>query len=211
MRRGAMARVAAVSALLTASIVPCFACTFLITFDDQPKHDAGPLTSPTNTNASSSGVDPFPTTTTSPTGTVQPFDAGPPIGSCDTSLDPRQVLGCEHFSVQGAQVCADNPDFTDPYTSTISRDLITCDAPNAVCIQHCASRCAHLPDGFPDQCDTCSSRSLSDGDYCGSELGWVPKDANLLVHCRSGAMSQSSPPEVCLGTCVAASGLAHCQ
>jgi hypothetical protein len=208
MRRRA-AKWVAVSALLFASLVPCFACTLLITFDDQPKHDAGP--SPTTSNSSSSGEDPFPSATPTTTSTAPPPDAGLPIGSCDNSLDPSKVLGCDNFGVQGAQVCADNPQLEDPYTSTISRDLITCNPPSAVCIQHCASRCAHLPEGFPDQCDTCSSRSLSDGDYCGSELGWISKDANILVHCRSGAISQSAPPQACAGTCVTGGGTARCQ
>jgi hypothetical protein len=67
-----------------------------------------------------------------------------------------------------------------------------------------------MPDGEPDECDPCGARN--DGAYCGTELGWGTKTANLLVHCSNHAVVASPGPQVCTNPCASGSGngTAHC-
>ena len=202
----AAARTAAAVALLGASIAAAVGCTFLITFDDVPKRDAGTPTATSPPDTTTPPIDTIPTST--------PFDSGlPPTSeSCDTSLNRAQVNGCDQFSVPDAQVCAHDSSLSPyPFTSTVERDLVTCNEGAATCIVHCATRCVGLPSGSPDQCDHCAGRT--NGLYCGSELSWVTKDSNLLVQCSSGAVATTPAPTRCTNTCVPGSpaGSARCS
>jgi hypothetical protein len=197
---------------LAAAFASGVGCTFLISFDDMPKKDAG--AAPTDTTTSPQPTDTEPTsvpTTTTPTttATTPPPDASVSSG-CDRSLDLSRLSGCEHFAVPNAQICADNIDFAPyPYPGPASRDLVTCNAGSATCVQHCSGACAHLPDGVPDECDPCIGKT--DGAYCGSELAWGTKGANVLIHCSRGAMSTSPGPQSCPTTCIAGGGAARCS
>jgi hypothetical protein len=143
--------------------------------------------------------DPYPTPTTTTT-TPLP-DAGPVITgeNCDTALDLTRIHGCNQFT-QNARACADNNSFAPyPFTDTRTRDVVTCNT-NATCVQHCATQCAHLPNGFPDECDHCQGKL--DGTYCGSEMtSWQAKSTNVLLHCRGGIMETSPVPEPCAVRC----------
>lgn len=162
-------------------------CTFLISFDEEA--DGG-----------SAATDDASTPTTRDAGdgsTTTPRDAGdaavlaePP---CDTNFPLGQVSGCNTFQNNG-QACATNSSFTSyPAGYTRSNDIVTCQntggVAKAICVRHCAGAggCASLPNGFPDQCDTCQGRT--NGTYCGGDLGFTKDDAPLLVTCTSNKMS----------------------
>lgn len=155
-------------------------CTFLISFDDVPQSDAGgaPLDSSPGPQPSRDGdVEPA------------PGDAGaPPIPvtpACDTTFPLDQVKGCASF-VEGGQICADNPGLT-AYPGDRSTDVVTCSkTQGATCVRHCVA-CAHLPSGFPDQCDQCIGKP--NGKYCGTDMGWQPENFRLLVTCTNDRMS----------------------
>jgi hypothetical protein len=205
----AAARTAAAVTLLGGSIAVAAGCTFLITFDDVPTHDAGTTT----TTATTPPDETPPPVDTSPIPT--PFDSGStlPTGeSCDNTLNRSGIRGCNNFNAPDAEVCARDPSLSPyPFPGTIDRDLVTCNGGVATCVVHCTTRCAALPSGFPDQCDHCNGRTA--GTYCGSELGWVAKDANVLVHCSSGSIATSPALDPCTNTCIPGSpaGSARCS
>jgi hypothetical protein len=165
--------------------------------------DAGynPDPEPTDT------VSPYPTNTTPTSTTTVPYDSGPPPSSsgCDTSLNLTQVPGCNHF-IAGARACADNTNLQPyPFTTTKPHDVVTCNGTNASCVQHCTALCAHMPSGFPDECDNCAGKV--DGTYCGTEMGsWQTKNNNLLVQCRSGVFQTSPAPINCINGCQSGAG-----
>ncbi|MDF2697724.1 MAG: hypothetical protein K0S65_6107 [Labilithrix sp.] len=160
-------------------------CTFLISFDDAPVEDAGaPIDLPDRSAPSRDTGAP-----------VQPDvdsgDANPPIPvtpACDTTFPLDQVKGCATF-VEGGQICADNPGLTS-YPGDRTKDVVTCSKAGATCVRHCVA-CAHLPEGFPDQCDQCIGKV--DGRYCGTDMGWQPDNFRLLVTCTNERMAAVTP------------------
>lgn len=205
----AAARTAMAVMLLGGSVAAAVGCTFLITFDDVPKRDAGTTTTTATTPPDDTippPVDTIPTSTP---------DTGPPVPTgetCDTTVNRAAVGGCNNFNAPDAQVCARDSLLSPyPFTATVDRDLVTCNNNAATCIVHCTTRCTSLPSGFPDECDHCSGRT--NGTYCGSELGWVTKDGNLLVQCSSGGVATSPAPSPCASSCIPGTpaGSAHCS
>ncbi len=159
-------------------------CTFLISFDDVPQTDAG--------GAEASVRQPEPRDAEIPEPSLA--DAGdasatvPVTPACDTTFPLSQVKGCEAF-VEGGQICADNPGLT-AYPGDRSTDVVTCSkTQGATCVRHCIA-CAHLPEGFPDQCDQCIGKP--NGKYCGTDMGWQPQNFRLLVTCTNERMSAVS-------------------
>ena len=71
-------------------------------------------------------------------------------------------------------------------------------------VEHCPIACAHLPSGFPDECDNCNGRPS--GDYCGSEMGWDARNYNLLVRCTQGRLATSPQPFNCPTNCQTGNG-----
>jgi hypothetical protein len=173
-------------------------CTFLVSFDEKPgAKDAG-STRDVSTRPTATETSTFPTSTQT---TTSPIDSGPPPETCDTALNLNQVNGCEDFAVANALVCAKNGSLQPyPFTTTQTRDLVTCNGGNAICVKHCQTNCSQLPDGIPDQCDRCTGRR--DGTYCGKELGWDTRANEVLVRCVGGTMSSANPAPVdCDTTC----------
>lgn len=112
---------------------------------------------------------------------------------CDGAFPLAQVGGCASFQDNG-RICARNERFTYPAGRDKAKDLVTCKrtgaAGNASCVRHCAGTggCASLPEGFPDQCDTCEGRP--NGTYCGNTMGFATTaSARLLVTCAANRMS----------------------
>ena len=175
-------------------------CTLLVSFDDVPVRDAGAADSARIT----------PTATATATTTAPPPPPPPdasPTDPCDRTLDLSRVKGCDTF-VANAQVCADHPAFAPyPFTSTRERDVVTCNKPDAICVEHCPTACAHLPAGFPDDCDRCAGKP--DGEYCGSEMGWDARSYGLLVRCSAGRVA-GTPTACAVGCITGAGGTARC-
>ena len=157
-------------------------CTFLISFDDVPETDAGVVDGP---------VRPQPSRDADASGrALDAGDAGaPPVTpACDTTFPLDEVQGCASF-VEGGQICADNPGLTS-YPGDRSTDVVTCSkTQGATCVRHCVA-CAHLPEGFPDQCDQCIGKP--DGNYCGTDMGWQPENFRLLVTCTNERMASAT-------------------
>jgi hypothetical protein len=154
-------------------------CTLLVSFDDVPQ-------TPSDATPRRDG----PSRDTSPQVDEPDSEAGPEVPvtpACDTSFPLTEVKGCAAF-VEGAEVCADDDGFTSyPGQPT---DLVACSkTQGATCVRHCVA-CAHLPSGFPDQCDECVGKA--DGTYCGTEMGWEPVHFRLLVRCIGGRMSEAT-------------------
>lgn len=166
-------------AVAAALLLACGGCTFLISFDDVPKNDAG--TQPDVTSRPPS-LD-----TGTPDAVADSGDdrgAIPMMPACDTSFPLEDVKGCANF-VEGGQVCADNAGLTS-YPGNRTTDVVTCSKTGATCVRHCVA-CAHNPPGFPDQCDQCIG--MPDGRYCGTDMGWQPASFRLRVTCTNGRMS----------------------
>lgn len=168
-------RAAAIGTLLSLGA----GCTFLVSFDEVGDADAGlgPL-DPNRDGASDSSV---------------ATDAGPipiPITPpCDSTFALSEIRGCETF-VEGAQICADNRGIT-AYPGNRATDVIACSkSQGATCVRHCVA-CAHLPSGFPDQCDQCIGKA--DGVYCGTDMGWQPEHFRLLVTCEGERVARAVP------------------
>lgn len=153
-------------------------CTFLVSFDDVPVEDAG---IDRRQSADRELPDTF---TPEDVGTDAPIR--PPTPPCDPAFPLSEVKGCETF-INGAEVCADNSALVDyPGAST---DLVACaKQQGATCVRHCIA-CAHLPEGFPDQCDQCIGRP--DGTYCGTDMSWQPIHFKLLVTCAGERMDSA--------------------
>jgi hypothetical protein len=158
-------------------------CTFLVSFDDVPNGGADVVPLP----GRDTGGPPF-------REDARPLDSGttPQPDTCDNQFPLKDVKGCENF-VENGQVCSDNRGITYPPGRDAATDVVTCTKINgarAICVKHCTGPggCAHLPDGFPDQCDQCTTKA--NGTYCGSEMvGWVNDNYRLLVTCTNGRMS----------------------
>lgn len=181
-------------------------CTFLISFDDVPDPpDATVGPDAARPPARDAGRPPV------VDASVEDAKTPPPAATCDLGFPIDDVLGCETF-VDDAQVCASNAKITYPAGRNPAGDLVTCDrrgdAGRATCVRHCTGPggCASLPNGFPDQCDTCNGRA--DGRYCGSELGWVAEDHRLLVTCTNDRIAARSP---CPNACTPNVGAALCR
>ena len=156
-------------------------CTFLISFDEAPEDDAR------SASPDAGGIPPSPGD-----GAVERRpDDGTPIPvtpACDTTFPLDQVKGCAAF-VEGGQICADNPALTD-YPGNRETDVVTCSkTQGAICVRHCVA-CAHLPAGFPDQCDQCIGKA--NGAYCGTDMGWQPDNFRLLVTCTNERMATAT-------------------
>lgn len=153
-------------------------CTLLVSFDDEPVADA-------STDQKTLPDRELPDTF------VPAEDAGPDVPTpprmpaCDPGFALSDIKGCDVF-VDGAEVCADN--FTNyPGKQT---DLVACSKQQgATCVRHCTA-CAHLPSGFPDQCDQCIG--MPDGTYCGTDMGWSPAHFKLLVTCTGERMDSAT-------------------
>lgn len=167
----------------TAFLVLADGCTFLVQFDDVPPSVDATDTKPPLRDSGADVAD------TLVPGTDAEPDAPPPYPSCDQSFPLDQVEGCDLF-VDDAEVCADNSGITS-YPGDRSKDLVACSkTQGATCVRHCVA-CAHLPPGYPDQCDQCVDRP--DGDYCGTDMGWQPKHFKLLVTCANGRVQAATP------------------
>jgi hypothetical protein len=158
-------------------------CTFLVSFDDVAPDDAStPIEAP---------VRPPPERDTgAPEPELDSGDASPKVPTtpaCDTSFPLAQVKGCATF-VQDGQICADSPAITE-YPGDRTRDVVTCSKAGATCVRHCVA-CAHLPSGFPDQCDQCMGKP--NGTYCGTDMGWQPDNFRLLVTCKNERMATAT-------------------
>lgn len=173
----------------TALACGAWGCTFLIGFDEQADGGGGVVDTP-DTSVSRRDA-----TTSADTGSTPLADAGPDVlaePACDTAFPLSQVGGCNNFTNNG-QICAKNAKFTYPAGYSKTNDLITCSntggVAKAACVRHClgSGGCASLPEGFPDQCDTCQGRA--NGTYCGSDLGFTKEDGPLLVTCTSNKLS----------------------
>ena len=160
-------------------------CTFLISFDDVPQTDAGGAPDATAVRPPSSR-DADVASPVTDAGDASP--AVPVMPACDTTFPLDQVKGCAAF-VEGGQICADNPGLTS-YPGDRQTDVVTCSkTQGATCVRHCIA-CAHLPEGFPDQCDQCIGRP--NGKYCGTDMGWQPENFRLLVTCTNERMATAT-------------------
>ena len=160
-------------------------CTFLISFDDVPQQDAG---------AGPDAGTARPPATRDAEGPGEVPDSGdaspqvPTTPACDTTFPLEEVIGCASF-VEGGQICADHPGIT-AYPGNRETDVVTCSkTQGATCVRHCIA-CAHLPEGFPDQCDQCIGKP--DGKYCGTDMGWQPQNFRLLVTCTNERMAAAT-------------------
>jgi hypothetical protein len=192
-RKEALALRALALALVGPALVFGAGCTFLISFDDVPLRDAGVV------------ADAFVRPPPIDTGVVTPPkpDAAP-TDPCDRTADLKRIQGCNQFVANG-QACADNAAFDPyPFQSTVKRDVVTCNGGDAICLEHCTTACAHLPNGFPDECDMCTGKI--DGDYCGSEMGWDARSYGLLVRCTSNVLATTPKPTACPDQCLAGDG-----
>jgi hypothetical protein len=171
-----------------------------------PKKDAAARDTGSSISPAPTDDDPFDPVPT------PPRDAGnnnPPTGQCDRNLDLSRIQGCDRF-IANARACADNSDLQPyPFTDTRSRDVVTCNT-TATCVEHCAVRCARMPDGFPDECDQCTGKP--DGNYCGRELNWSTRNLDVLVRCENGTLDTSPTPQRCNLRCEVGStqGTARC-
>lgn len=167
-------------------------CTFLASFDDVARPDAGtPDDEPP----------PVPTRDATP---PPSRDAGGPETSvdagCDLAFPSAQVKGCGTFD-EGARVCADNALITSyPAGRPRATDLLTCsrrDGGVPSCVFHCRGKggCAGLPSGFPDQCDPCDGRP--NGRYCGSEVGFVAENRHVRVECVNDVATKTERCTAC--------------
>jgi hypothetical protein len=162
-------------------------CTLLVSFDDKPRDSGVPLpdrtTQPTSSNTNDTGPEPDEDSGLSP----------PDPSKCDLAFDRAAIKGCVAFQENG-QICGDNQGLTNYPGNQADRgkDVVTCSKTRGViCVQHCATKCAHLPEGFPDQCDLCAGRF--DGMYCGLEMqGWPNNNFNLLIKCTAGRMVEGA-------------------
>jgi hypothetical protein len=198
--------------IVSAGIVAAFfgigaGCTFLVSFDEKPRDSGVPL--PDRTSQ--------PTSSASDTGPPDE-DSGlapPDPSKCDLSFDSGAIDGCTGFQENG-QICGDNRGLTNYPGNAADRvkDVVTCSKTRGViCVQHCATKCAHLPSGFPDQCDQCAGRV--DGTYCGLEMqGWPNNNFNLLIRCTGERMVEApatGSPRNCTGGCQpGANGTGRC-
>lgn len=184
-----MPRAVAVAALVVLAgglVGASAACTFLITFDDVPSADAGdeaPPDSAPSAPPSTASTSPPPPPPPAPDASA-PAPITPP---CDATFPLKEVQGCASY-VEGAQICADSTSLTS-YPGDRTHDLVTCSKEGATCVRHCAA-CAHLPNGYPDQCDACSDKT--DGTYCGTDMGWQPVHFKLLATCTGGRVASAS-------------------
>lgn len=157
-------------------------CTFLVSFDDEPapQVDASDAQVVPDTNVPDVLTDPI----------APPPDRVVPVTpACDTSFPLNEIEGCATF-VEGSEVCADSAGLT-AYPGDRSTDLVACSkTQGATCVRHCIA-CAHLPSGFPDQCDQCVDKD--DGKYCGTEMGWQPIHFRLLVTCANHRVVSAAP------------------
>ncbi len=158
-------------------------CTFLISFDEVPQTDAGgaPDAAVRPPGTPDAEVDP-PVTDGDGSASI------PAMPACDTTFPLDQVKGCEVF-VEGGQVCADHEALT-AYPGNRETDVVTCSkTQGATCVRHCVA-CAHLPAGFPDQCDQCIGKP--NGKYCGTDMGWQPENFRLLVTCTNERLATAT-------------------
>lgn len=174
-------------------------CTFLISFDDVPAADAGVGPASTAPSIKDSGAPSSQDAGAQDSGTVVPGAAE----VCDETFPTNTVKGCDKY-VDNGQICADtatNLSFAPGYDA--SADVVTCSragTPHASCVKRCLGpgKCAHNPNGFPDQCDQCAGKA--DGTHCGSEMaGWPPETFKLLITCGSDRISKTTI--ACATTC----------
>jgi hypothetical protein len=177
-----------VAAVVGSLVTTSAGCTFLISFDEVPPADAG---SPVEASVPPPVQPPEPGETGAPEPGADSGDARAPVPvmpACDATFPLDQVKGCAGF-LEGAQVCADNPGLT-AYPGDRTKDVVTCSKNGATCVRHCEA-CAHLPEGFPDQCDLCMGKP--NGKYCGTDMGWQPQNFRLLVTCTNDRMQNAAP------------------
>ena len=160
-------------------------CSLLISFDEVPSDDAGTdVGRPPTRTTPDAGV---PSTDVDAGSTPDGGPLVPVTPACDTTYPLSAIKGCGSIA-EGGQICADNPALTS-YPTDRTNDVVTCSKTGATCVRHCTA-CAHLPSGFPDQCDQCAGKT--DGKYCGTDMGWQPENFRLLVTCTAGRMSAAS-------------------
>lgn len=181
-----MRRIAIAAVFTTATLVfHVVGCTFLVSFDDQPGVDASVATADRVTPSVDAArtPDPEPAIDATP---------GPADEKCDLEIDRTLVKGCASYEENGI-VCADGTGLTQYPPSDRQKDVVTCSkTKGAICIRHCVIACAHLPAGFPDQCDDCGGKA--DKLYCGIEMkGWPTAEFGLLVRCMGGRLVEGEP------------------
>ena len=158
-------------------------CTFLVSFDDIPQAQTKPDAAVDVVDAPSPPDAEVPVEAATESGTTVPVTP-----ACDSTFPLDQIEGCATF-VEGAQICADNPGLTK-YPGDRTTDVVACSkTQGATCVRHCIA-CAHLPAGFPDQCDQCIGKP--DGTYCGTDMGWQPEHFRLLVTCAGERLKETT-------------------
>ncbi|MBX3226521.1 MAG: hypothetical protein KIT84_32330 [Labilithrix sp.] len=132
-------------------------------------------------------------------GVATTFDAPPPgdgapAGDAASAADarpsdfppecktPPTVFG---FCAPGGMVCGRR--VTD-YPADGENDLLRCEGV-FTCTARCPIGCVAV-NGFDDQCDPCSGRA--DGTYCGRDVGWSKRNADVAVRCRSGKVASTA-------------------
>ena len=140
-------------------------CTLLIPFDEvEVSTDAG-------TDGAADPTDARPAMD----GTVPPGDGGPNDATAATNYDAC-VGHVDGYYCGGDQI---------PWP--VRDDRVTCASNKVAAVAHCTTGqgCLGMLDGYPDECDECSTKP--DGTYCGRDFsGWQPKNANQRVRCQGG-------------------------
>lgn len=162
-------------------------CTFLVSFDDMPKNDAGLTTIP---DSRSPPIDVF------------VGDSGAP----DVDEVPEEDAAVAvDASADYSTACAGKPDGKYCNGNQIvvdagsKDDLITCLNGSTVSAKLCANRCQRMPSGFPDECDQCQGKTT--GLYCGDDFfGWHPMNKNTRIRCDNGAIAGNLICTTCVGT-----------
>lgn len=149
-------------------------CTLIVSFDAEPdgavvEPDASTVIPPED----ASQPKPGPTTD----GSVTPPTATPEAGSAMPECKelPPIFWACG----QEAWLCGRR---LSDYPADKDNDILRC-AGVATCRAKCPAGCLRL-DSPDDECDPCKGKA--DGAYCGRDLGWTTRNANVSVRCMAG-------------------------
>lgn len=167
-----MFRIVAAAACASALV----ACTFLVTFDDEPSCDGGQC------------GDGGPRAHDGDDGR----DGGRDDGRADGRADARSVDdgGGEAYApcanLTAGEYCAN--DGLHGYAGSPD-DLVRCADGGIDKVTPCDGGCLAMPNPFPDACNPCVGRA--DASYCGRDLAGFPsKDADFLIQCQKGNVVQ---------------------
>jgi hypothetical protein len=169
------------------------ACTLILPFDEVPAPEDGgaDVASPRLDGQTDAGAD----------------AASDAPGDAPRDVDLDALASCKGKT---GTFCGNNQLVDYPYPD----DLVVCDGGKVAAAKPCTTgtKCQHLVNPHPDQCDECTSKT--DGYYCGREFaGWIKtgtnNNAQIRVHCRSGGIDRI---DYCATTCsIPSAGAAVCD